>query len=164
MRSNSPPTGTGIVLVTLLFAAILEVISLPASAELYRPHWLLMTLLYWIVAIPHRIGVFWGLACGLFLDVLLGTPLGQWGLAFAFAAFVSLLAHKRLRVFVTIQQSAVIFLFVGCAGLIAYLVQDAVGRTLLPPYTILSSALVSAILWHPLTLVLRWIQYRFLIM
>ena len=74
-----------------------------------------------------------------------------------------LAAYKRMRVFPLLQQSAVVFLLVGSANLIAYLVQESVGRTLYPPYTILYSAAASAVLWRPLCTALRWTQHRFLV-
>jgi len=62
-----------------------------------------------------------------------------------------------------LQQCAVIFLLVGSVSLLAYLVQEAVGRTLYPPYTILYSSLASAIVWRPVCALLRWVQLRFIV-
>ena len=51
----------------------------------------------------------------------------------------------------------------GQEGSVAYLVQESVGRTLYPPYTILYSAAASAVLWRSLCTALRWTQHRFLV-
>ena len=59
--------------------------------------------------------------------------------------------------------SSVVFLLVGSAQLLAYLVQESVGRTFYPPYTILYSAAASAVIWRPLCALLRWVQLRFLV-
>jgi len=54
------PAGTGVIIVTLLLAALLEVIPLPASIDWVRPEWMLLVLVYWVLSLPHRIGVLWG--------------------------------------------------------------------------------------------------------
>lgn len=164
MRLNSErPAGTGVILVTLVVAALLEVVPLSDNLDWVRPEWLLLVLLYWILSLPHRIGVLWGFMVGLYQDVLVGTTLGQWGLAYALGAYFMLAAYKRMRVFPPLQQSAVVFLLVGSAQLLAYLVQESVGRTFYPPYTILYSAAASAVIWRPLCALLRWVQLRFLV-
>ena len=47
--------------------------------------------------------------------------------------------------------------------MLAFLVQESVGRTLYPPYTILYSSVTSALLWRPVCAALRWVQLRFLV-
>ncbi|MCG8392937.1 MAG: rod shape-determining protein MreD [Pseudomonadales bacterium] len=160
---NDRPAGTGVIIVTLLIAALLEVIPMPDSLDWVRPEWMLLVLVYWVLEVPGRIGVLWGFFVGLYHDVLVGTTLGQWGLSYALGAFVMLAAYKRMRVFTLIQQCAVIFLLVGTVSLLAYLVQESVGRTLYPPYTILYASLSSAVLWRPVCALLRWVQLRFLV-
>ena len=162
MRGDRP-SGTGVIIVSLLIAALLEVVPLPEALNWVRPEWMLLVLVYWVLALPRRIGVLWGFGVGLYHDVLVGTTLGQWGLAFALGAYVMLAAYKRMRVFTSIQQCAVVFLLVGTVSLLAYMVQESVGRTLYPPYTILYASFTSALFWRPVCAVLRWDQLRFLV-
>lgn len=148
---------------SLVVAALLEVMPLGTTLDWIRPDWMLLVLLYWVLMLPHRIGVLWGFALGLYHDVLLGTTLGQWALAYSVGAYFMLAAYKRMRVFPPLQQSAVVFLLVGSANLLAFLVQQSVGHTLYPPYTVLYSAATSALLWRPICALLRWSQHRFLV-
>ena len=163
MPHEQKSAGTGIILVTLLVAGWLEVLPLPDMLELLRPEWLALTLIYWVIALPHRIGVFWGLAVGLFMDGLVGPMLGPHALAFAVIAWIADLVHKRMRVFPPVQQSAVVFMMVGALILISYLIQDAIGRAHLAPWLMLLPALTSALFWRPVYGVLRWIRRRFLV-
>ena len=162
MRGDRP-SGTGVIIVSLLIAALLEVVPLPEALNWVRPEWMLLVLVYWVLALPRRIGVLWGFGVGLYHDVLVGTTLGQWGLAFALGAYVMLAAYKRMRVFTSLQQCAVVFLLIGTVSLLAYSVQESVGRTSYPPYTILYASFTSALFWRPVCAVLRWVQLRFLV-
>lgn len=163
MPHDQKSSGTGVILVTMLVAGWLEVLPLPDMLELLRPEWLALTLVYWVIALPHRIGVFWGFGTGLFMDVLSGSLLGQHALAFSVIAWISDLVHKRMRVFPPVQQSAVMFMLVGAGVLLGYLLQDAIGRAHLAPWLMLLSALSSALLWRPVYGTLRWVRQRFLV-
>ncbi|MEY1662676.1 rod shape-determining protein MreD [Isoalcanivorax beigongshangi] len=154
-------SGSIAIALTFLLAAVLELLPLPDWLALGRPEWMTLVLLYWVVALPHRVGVFVGFGVGLFQDVLLGTVLGQHAVALALVAYMVLALHKRLRVFPPLQQSVVIFLLVGLGSLISYMIQNAVGRVLLPPVWVLLPALISALIWRPVFALLRWVRHRF---
>jgi len=161
--NRNQSAGTPIILVTLLVAAWLELLPLTDALDYLRPQWLVLAMIYWAIALPHRIGVVWGGLIGLVQDVLLGSVLGQHALAMTLAVYIAQSTYKRLRVFPPLQQSAVVFLLVGVAVISSYLVQDFAGRALLSPMTMLISAVVSAVFWRPGFLSLRWTRRRFLV-
>lgn len=161
--SRSQSAGTPIILVTLFLCAWLEVLPLPDAIEYLRPEWLVLAMVYWAIALPHRIGVVWGASVGLFQDVLVGSVLGQHALAMTLVVYIAQSTYKRLRVFPPIQQSAVVFMLVGVFVILSYLVQDFSGRALLSPVSMLVPAVVSAVLWRLVYSVLRWTRRRFLV-
>ena len=71
IRSN----GLWVIVVTFIVAMLLSVVALPDSIpwELgyLRPQWVVLVLIYWIIALPHRIGIVVAWLIGLLLDVLL---------------------------------------------------------------------------------------------
>lgn len=156
-------SGTGVLVVTLWFAAWLSLLPLPEAVVWLRPQWLLLVLLYWVVALPQRVGVFTALVVGLLADVLYGSVLGQHALAFSVSAWLALAVHQRFKVFPAVQQSLVVFLLVGVAVSIAYFVQDSSGRAQVSPLLMHVGSLVSALLWHPLQNLLGWVRIRFLV-
>ena len=158
---DTGPAGTLVILFTLALAALLEVMPLPDMLDPGRPLWITMVLVYWVIALPHRVGVFWAFGVGLFQDVLVGAVLGQHALALAVVAWLSLAAYKRLRVFPPLQQSVVMFMLFGTSAVLAYLVQDSVGRAPVAPLWVLLPALVSAIIWRPVFGFLRLVRQRF---
>lgn len=156
-------SGTPVILLTLLVCAWLEVLPLPEALVPFRPGWMVLAMIYWTIALPHRIGVVWGAAVGLFLDVLNGSVLGQHALAMTVVVFIAQSVYKRMRVFPPPQQSAVVFMLAGVAALVSFQVQDIAGRAQVSPLVMLASAFSSALLWRPVYATLRWTRRRFLV-
>lgn len=163
MMPDQQSTGTPVVVATFFIAAWLQVLPLPEVLDMGRPEWISLVLIYWVIALPHRIGVLWGFAVGLFQDVLTGAVLGQHALAMALVAWIALSAYKRIRVFPPLQQSVVIFLLIGSGSLVAYTIQDATGRALLAPAWVLLPALISALIWRPAFGLLRYVRRTFMV-
>ena len=64
--------GRLIILATLCVAMLLMILPMPDWARPFRPQWVTLVLLYWAIALPHRVGVGSGFATGIVLDVLTG--------------------------------------------------------------------------------------------
>ena len=92
---------------SLLVAFILTAVPLPDWMEVWRPEWVVVTMVYWCLAMPERVGVFVAWGVGLLLDVLQGSILGQHALGLATVAYLAVLYHQRIRVFPLVQQSLV---------------------------------------------------------
>jgi rod shape-determining protein MreD len=110
MRANEQRGGP-IIILSFVIAVILTMMPVPAWAVGLGPHWVLMVLVYWSMAVPNRIGVGVAWILGLYLDVAYDALLGQHALALAVVIFLTLNVHQRLRVFPIWQQSIVIFVF-----------------------------------------------------
>jgi len=98
---------------TFVFGLVLQIYPLPDMLEWWRPSWLLMTLIYWVMVIPNRIGIVTSWIVGLILDVSLGSHLGIHGSTFAITAYIVHSLNKRLILFTVWQQSLFIGLLVG---------------------------------------------------
>lgn len=83
----------------------LRIAPLPYPFSTLNPDWVLLIIIYWILSLPHKIGIFSAWTVGLFVDVLLGRMLGQYALIYAVIAYISLKLYKRLRQFPLLQQS-----------------------------------------------------------
>ena len=150
----------GIILLTFFAACLLAVLPLPGWLLWGRPEWLALTLIYWCIALPHRVGIVTALLLGIVLDVLEGAVLGQNGFALVVVALLSLTLYQRLRVYSLWQQSAVVFVLVGVNQLICQWVQnlEGVGATTL---LFLLPAFSSALLWPVVLLLLRGLRRRY---
>ena len=72
-----PRAGGWIIALSFLVAFLLGGVPLPGSLERFRPDWVVMALIYWSMALPHRVGIGVGWLVGLLVDVGRGALLGQ---------------------------------------------------------------------------------------
>lgn len=138
--------GYGVILLTFLAAYVLAVLPMPQWLHWGRPEWVALALIYWTIALPHRVSIVTGLVLGVGLDVLEGAVLGQNAFALVVIALLSLLLYQRLRVYSLWQQAAVVFILVGINQLICQWVQNLEGLGARAPLFLLP-AVTSALLW-----------------
>lgn len=162
MRAQ-PASGTLLIVFTFLFASLFQVVPLPDAINLGRPWWIGMVLIFWVLALPHRIGVLAGFLVGLYTDVLLGRVLGVYGMSFALLAYLTLNSHRRLRVYGALQQSFAVFLLLGVAAFCVHILNGSLGKNTVSPAVTLLPVLFSALFWRPLLGVLRVFQIRFMV-
>ena len=96
---DQEPGGYGVILLSFVAAYTLAVLPLPQWLLWGRPEWVALTLIYWAIALPHRVGMVTGLLLGVGLDVLEGAVLGQNAFALVVVALLSLTLYQRLRVY-----------------------------------------------------------------
>ncbi|MFI8482595.1 rod shape-determining protein MreD [Pseudomonas sp. NPDC078700] len=150
---------TWVVWLSLMFALLLSVSSLPAFMEIGRPLWLALFLTYWVLALPHRVGMATAWAFGLLADVLNGSLLGQNALILSLITFLVLSLHQRLRMFPMWQQCLVLMVVFGLAQLVQLWLNALTGSRP-PTLTFILPAVVSVLLWPWVSVILRSIQQR----
>lgn len=154
------PGGSWVMYLSFLVALMLSALPLPESLQWWRPEWVVLVLLYWIVALPMRVGLGTAWVLGIVLDLLEGSLLGLNALALTIVAYVMLLVYQRIRMFSWIQQVLFVFALVALNQIIAHWVKGILGvssQTLM----FLVPAFVSAILWPALFVLLRGVRRSF---
>ena len=81
------------VLLSFILALSLTLMPLPEMFFGMRPNWVTLVLIYWIIFLPDRVGVYMGFTAGIVLDILRGSFLGSMGLTLTLVAE----AISRLR-------------------------------------------------------------------
>ncbi|GAA3715887.1 rod shape-determining protein MreD [Oceanisphaera sediminis] len=107
MRSFSLK-GRLVIGISLLLALILSILPLPELIAPFRPDWLLVTLIYWTIALPHRANVGTAFFSGLMLDLLLGSVLGVHALALVIPVYLAASQFQRMRNYSVWQQAFVV--------------------------------------------------------
>lgn len=118
--SYQASNGRWVVWLSLLLGLLFQIMPLPHMVESWRPDCLLLILIYWAMALPHRYNILTAWLFGLMLDVLLGASLGIRALAFSLTVYVVVLHFQRLRNFPMWQQSLVVFCLVGLYQLVVF--------------------------------------------
>ena len=119
-----------------------------------------MVLVYWIIALPHRIGIITAWFVGIAMDVLLGSLIGQHALAYVVIAYIAANLYQRLRMFSVWQQAAVLFAILGLNSLINFWIESIAGVNAWSLWYLLP-AISGALLWPWVFLMLRYLRRRF---
>lgn len=162
MRNNMQKSkqGTWVIILSLLIALILAVIPLPESWQPFRPNWLFLVLMYWVVAIPHRVGLLWAFIWGVIFDALMGTPLGLHSFSFCVITFILQMNHKRIRIYPFWKQALTLGgLSLLYLALVLWLSRITGGSESTLSYWY--SSAVNALLWPWLFILLRDIRRYF---
>lgn len=156
--------GLWAIALSFLLAFVFSVFSLPdffpVAFAYARPEWIAMVLIYWVIATPHRnwIAVAW--SCGLIVDVLRGSLLGQHALSLIVVAYIGTSLYQRMRMFSVWQQGIIVFAIVGLSQLITYWIDSISGSGTWSLLYLLPSV-VSALLWPSVYASLRAVRRRF---
>ncbi|MBQ76647.1 MAG: rod shape-determining protein MreD [Gammaproteobacteria bacterium] len=162
--ADSRASGLWVIAGTFMVAMILAIVPIPDNAPLQiaylRPEWIVLVMIYWGIALPHRVGVMVACFVGLFTDVLLGSLLGQHAIGYIVVAYLAASFYQRLRMFSVWQQSLVVFATVGLNQLINFWIESIAGLTEWNTWYLLASVM-SALLWPWVFLLLRYLRRRF---
>jgi rod shape-determining protein MreD len=150
------PHGTWFILLTIVIASLLGIMPLPRWLEIWRPEWIALVLVYWVIALPHRVGLFTAWIVGFFVDVLEGSLLGLNAITLTLIAYVALSLYQRLRMFTPLQQSTTILMLIGVSQLLIFWVLTATGQNTPQNLMFVVSALSSALVWPLVFVLLRF--------
>lgn len=156
--------GFSVIALTFVVAMIFAIIPLPDVVPVklgyLRPEWVVLVLIYWVIALPHRVGIAIAWMVGLIVDVLLGSLLGQHAIAFIIVAYIVSSLYQRLRMFSVWQQSMIVFATVGLNQLINIWIESIAGFGEWNMWYLLASVM-SALLWPWVFLALRYLRRQF---
>lgn len=148
----------------MVVAFVLTVFALPGSlpeALAYgRPEWVALVLIYWVIATPHRVGVVVAWCCGVAVDLLDGSLMGQHALALVVVAYVAGALYQRMRMFAVWQQGLIVMAICAASQTINFTIESIAGTGRWDVLYFLPSV-VSALLWPWMFLVLRFLRRRF---
>lgn len=154
------PHGLWVIAASFALAFLLTVYPLPMGLMWARPDWVGLVLIYWVIALPQRVGIVVGFGVGLILDVIEGAMLGQNALSLSVVAYLGLILYQRLRVFDMWQQAAVVFVMVGVNQLVGTWLQNMAGLGS-DGGLFLVPVIISALLWPGVMTLLRRLRRHY---
>jgi len=150
-----------VILLSFYIAYLLAIVPFPEWAMNYRPEWVPMVLIYWVMALPYRVGIGSAWFAGLILDILEGSALGLNALAMVIIAYVTLSLHLRLRMFSNLQQAGLVLALIGLNLLLCHWLEIVTGQQVSSNMMFLMAALTSAVIWPSLFQLLRQVRRSF---
>lgn len=151
--------GTLWVVMSFVFAFILSMLPLPVFLNTVRPVFVLMVLIYWVIALPHRYGIMTAFTIGLLLDVMTGKMLGLNALLMSIIAFICIKQYLVLRMFTRPMQAFFVLAVTGIALWMQLWIENAVHPVAIrPSYWV--PALTSGLAWFALFPFLRHYRRR----
>ncbi|MFB9885771.1 rod shape-determining protein MreD [Balneatrix alpica] len=143
---SQPARGGWLILASFLLALTLSTIPMPELLQWWRPEWVAMSLIYWVMAVPERVGVKTAWFCGLVLDLLEYSPLGANALGLTVVAYLTSLLHQRMRIFPVWQQAFVVLMLIGVHQMVRHWLQQWLGGSA-ESLIFMVPSLISALLW-----------------
>ncbi len=151
-----------VIYLSLLAALILMILPLPDWAQIYRPNWIALTLIYWSMALPKRVGLWYAFFTGIILDTSMGTLLGQHTLALIIIVFINLNFYLRIRVLALAQQAIYIFVLLLINQLVVAWVEGILGRPT-PLLAFFGAPFIGMLIWPWVFVILRDIRRKALV-
>jgi rod shape-determining protein MreD len=142
-----------------LFLALILHMLIGLGNYFWTPDLLAMTLVFWSVHQPRRVGMGAAFVFGLMMDVHESTLLGQNALAYTLLCFGAVLMHRRLLWFPVQQQSIQVLPLFAMATLAEWLIHLFAGHPM-ASWSLLLAPLIQALLWPLLSTLLLIPQRR----
>ena len=96
-----------IILLTLFIGLMLSIMMLPLGY--IAPEWILLINIYWAIALPSNTKMLLAFLSGLFVDIVLGQPLGISSLSYVIFVYIILSLYNSLRYMTVPQQMIMLF-------------------------------------------------------
>ena len=100
------PANLAMVYLSLLLAVLCQLFPWVGQGVIFRPDFMLVVMLYWLLRAPDLCNVGTAWFVGLLVDLATGSLLGQHALTFTMTAFIGLSYQRRLVLFNAWQLTA----------------------------------------------------------
>lgn len=152
------PFASLVFFISLFLAYLLYFYPLRGEISLWRPMLVFLTVIFWLMAEPHAIGVGFAWLAGILLDLLTGGTLGQHALAMGVSAYLLQLAGQRMSNFSVWHQTvavAVLAVFYQLVAVVVGLMDGSNADNWFMLYPVVSTVL----LW-PVVAIPLWKLYK----
>ncbi|VFP81988.1 Rod shape-determining protein MreD [Candidatus Erwinia haradaeae] len=144
---------------SFLVALILQSMPWPESLSLFRPSWLLLILIYWILIMPDRINIGTAFSMGIVTDLIYGSTLGLHSLAFSVIAYIVSRQNHQICNLMLWKQALSIIILAWVMDIIIFISNLLVINVVFCPEQ-LWNGVTSGILWPWMFLLMHKIGHN----
>ncbi len=132
---------------TLVLSLMLNLLPLPrAGWALAVPDWVALTLVFWSIHQPRRVGLTVAWLLGLVMDVNNASLLGEHALAYSILSYAAITVHRRVRFFGMAGEVVHVLPLLLAAQLVVVAIRLIMGAPF-PGLLYFSSSVVATLLW-----------------
>ena len=143
-----------VIYASLAAALLFTLLPLPFDWRGFRPDVAALALFYWVLALPHRVGVATAFTVGVTQDLIEGAPLGLSSPGLMLATLLLLYNYQRIRQFDLLQQSLAILIFLLISGGIEQWLRNGSDVPSVP-WVGVAGIISSMLFWVPIRTALR---------
>ncbi|CRK85596.1 Rod shape-determining protein MreD [Candidatus Providencia siddallii] len=147
----------GIIYLSFFIALILQVMPWPEKFDFYKPAWLFLILLYWIIHTPYLVKIWSSFITGIIIDSIDGSIFGVHALSFTIICYLASYNDQSLYNTSLFQQILFVVMFTFIKDLIVFVVEFLSSQALFYPQ-IFWNSIINGILWPLLFLFFRKIR------
>lgn len=155
-RSRANP---GLLLGSLAIALLLGLLPLPGVLLPFKPYWVALVLIYWLLEAPDRVGLGTCFLIGLAADLVYGTLFGEQAMRLTIVAFLVLRFRARLRFFPLSQQALAVLALLLNDRVVTLGIRAFSGEGL-PPASYWVAPLLGMLIWPWLFLLIDALRLR----
>ena len=143
-----------VIYASLAMALLVTLLPLPMGWRGLRPDLVALALFYWVLVLPHRVGVATAFTVGFAQDLIEGAPLGLSSPGLMLATLLLLYNYQRIRQFDLLQQSLAILVFLLLSAGIEQWLRNGIDVPAVP-WAGMEGMFCSLLFWVPIRAVLR---------
>jgi rod shape-determining protein MreD len=147
-----------IIFLSILLGMTLALMLLPFGYM--APEWLLLINIYWAIALPTNNKLLLAFVSGYLVDILYGQVLGLTSLTYVIFVYIILRLYNSLRYMTVSQQMVVITFFILIKQHFFVWSNSVIGIDS-EYFDLITSAVISGILWPPIYFTLRYVRRKF---
>ncbi|MDP8080291.1 rod shape-determining protein MreD [Phocoenobacter skyensis] len=146
-----------VLLAIFMVAFTLEIMPWPKDMQGWRPAWVVILIVYWSLALPHKINIGSAFVIGIVWDVILGSVLGIHALVLSIAIYIVVKHHLILRNMSLWFQAILIMGYVALIRIMIFFIELILHNAHFHSQELLG-AVISGLLWPWIYLLMQQIR------